>query len=420
MRPSLLTTSLAALAAVLLSAACKPSSLTEEEARIVASLSLSALPPLPADPSNRVADDPAAAALGQALFFDHDLSADGAVSCASCHQPTRRFQDGIARAIGVGEADRRTMPLEGVAWSPWQFWDGRADSLWAQALGPWENPVEHGGNRVALVRRVASAYRAEYESVFGPLPDLSGLPENAGPFGSETERAAWAALSNEERTRVDRIFADMGKAIAAFERRIVPVETRFDRFADALAAGRRPEGETALSDLEIEGLKLFVGKAACVNCHNGPRLTDDHFHNTGVPAVPGLPEDRGRAVAVAKVLADPFNCLGAFSDAAPGQCGEIRFMVKEGEELERAYKTPSLRGVAGRAPFMHSGQIATLEEVVDHYSRAPEAPSGHTELEPFVLTDRGRMALVAFLRTLEPAGEEAGAAVLAGRAPSGS
>lgn len=420
MRPQRLTTTLAVLAAVLLSAACKPSSLTEEEARIVATLSLSALPPLPADPSNRVADDPAAAALGQALFFDHDLSADGSVSCASCHQPTRRFQDGIARAVGVGEADRRTMPLEGVAWSPWQFWDGRADSLWAQALGPWENPLEHGGNRVALVRRVASAYRADYEAVFGPLPDLSGLPENAGPFGSGMERAAWAALSNAERTRVDRIFAHMGKAVAAFERRIAPVETRFDRFADAVAAGRRPEGAAELSDLEIEGLKLFVGEAACVNCHNGPRLTDDHFHNTGVPAVPGRPEDRGRAVAVARVLADPFNCLGVHSDAAPGQCGEIRFMVKEGEELERAYKTPSLRGVAGRSPYMHSGQIATLEEVVDHYARAPEAPSGHTELEPFVLTDRGRMALVAFLKTLEPAGQAAGAAVLSGRPPSGS
>ncbi len=419
MHPRLLTT-VAALAAVLLAGGCKPSSLTEEEARIVASLSLSVLPPLPADPSNRVADDPAAAVLGQALFFDHDLSSDGSVSCASCHQPTRRFQDGIARAIGIGEADRRTMPLEGVAWSPWQFWDGRSDSLWAQALGPWENPVEHGGNRVALVRRVAEAYRGEYEAVFGPLPDLSGLPENAGPFGGDAERAAWATLTGDERSRVDRVFANMGKAVAAFERMIVPVETRFDRFADAVAAGRRPEGEAALSDLEIEGLKLFVGEASCVNCHNGPRLTDDHFHNTGVPAVPGLLEDRGRADAVAKVLADPFNCLGPFSDAVPEQCGEIRFMVREGEELERAYKTPSLRGVASRAPFMHAGQISTLEDVLDHYALALEAPSGHTALEPFVLTDRGRLALVAFLKSLEPAGEEAGAAVLAGRPPSGS
>ncbi|MFN3549192.1 MAG: cytochrome-c peroxidase [Mesorhizobium sp.] len=419
MRPRLLMIG-AAVAAMLLAGGCKPSSLTEEEARIVATLSLASLPALPADPSNRVADDPAAAALGQALFFDHDLSSDGTVSCASCHQPTRRFQDGIARAIGIGEADRRTMPLEGVAWSPWQFWDGRADSLWAQALGPWENPVEHGSNRVALVRRLAATHRADYEAVFGPLPDLSGMPEKAGPLGSEAEWAAWAALSDHAREQVDGIFANMGKAVAAFERTIVPVPTRFDRFAEALAAGRRPEGEAKLTDLEIEGLKLFVGKAACVNCHNGPRLTDDHFHNTGVPAVPGLPEDRGRADAVAKVLADPFNCLGAFSDAQPEKCGEIRFMVTAGEELERAFKTPSLRGVAGRAPYMHSGQIETLEAVVDHYARAPEAPSGHTELEPFVLTDRGRLALIAFLKTLEPLDGAPGAAASAGRTSPGS
>ncbi|RST83463.1 methylamine utilization protein [Aquibium carbonis] len=401
MRPRLLTTGVA-LAALLLAGACKPSNLSEGEARVVATLSLAALPLLPADPSNRVADDPAAAALGEALFFDHDLSADGSVSCASCHQPTRRFQDGIARAIGIGEADRRTMPLEGVAWSPWQFWDGRADSLWAQALGPWENPVEHGGNRVALVRQVANAYRDEYEAVFGPLPDLTGLPEDTSPLGSESERAAWAGLTDDERGRVDRVYSNMGKAVAAFERTIAPVMTRFDRFAEAVAAGRRPEGEAALSDLELEGLKLFMGEASCVNCHNGPRFTDDHFHNTGVPAVPGLPPDRGRADAVAKVLADPFNCLGAFSDTTPEQCGEIRFMVRDGEALERAFKTPSLRGVAGRAPYMHAGQIATLEEVVDHYASAPEAPSGRTAIEGFVLTDRGRMALIAFLNTLEP------------------
>jgi cytochrome c peroxidase len=397
---SLLTIS-TALAALLWASACKPI-LTDEEARAVASLSLAALPRLPADPSNRVADDPAAVALGQALFFDPGLSSDGNVSCASCHQPTRRFQDGIARAIGIGEAHRRTMPLEGVAWSPWQFWDGRADSLWAQALGPWENPVEHGSNRVALVRRLAESHRESWEAVFGPLPVLEGLPTDAGPLGSEAERAAWASLTQEERDRVDRVFAGMGKAVAAFERTIAPAPTRFDRFAEAIAAGRRPEGAAAFDDLELEGLKLFLGPASCINCHNGARFTDDHFHNTGVPAVSGLPTDRGRAEAVDQLLADPFNCLGAHSDAPPEACGEIRFMLREGEELERAYKTPSLRGVAGRAPYMHAGQIATLEEVIDHYATAPAAPAGHTVLEPFGLTDRGRLALIAFLKTLEP------------------
>ena len=101
-----------------------------------------------------------------------------------------------------------------------------------------------------------------------------------------------------------------------------------------------------------------------------------------------------------EVAADPFNCLGKFSDAGPDACGELRFMVKEGPELVRAYKTPSLRGAATRPPYMHAGQIATLEEVIDHYARAPAAPSGTSELHPLTLSERERQQLVAFLKTL--------------------
>jgi cytochrome c peroxidase len=119
-----------------------------------------------------------------------------------------------------------------------------------------------------------------------------------------------------------------------------------------------------------------------------------------VPQAAGVPEDHGRAQAVPQLLADPFNCEGPYSDAG-GKCDELRFMIRDGEELERAFKTPSLRGVASRAPYMHSGQIATLEDVVAHYSAAPAAPSGHSEVNPITLTDRGRAALVAFLKTLE-------------------
>src|SRR5690606_30189920 len=113
-------------------------------------------------------------------------------------------------------------------------------------------------------------------------------------------------------------------------------------------------------------------------------------HNTGVSAVRGLPEDRGRAQAVRQVLEDPFNCLGSYSHAGDEACEELRFMVRDAPEFERAFKTPSLRGAASRAPYMHSGQIATLEEVIDHYSTAPAAASGESELAAVVLTDRGR------------------------------
>lgn len=381
-------------------AACNPDKLTDEEKKQVLSLSLAALKPLPANPGNKYADDPLAADFGKALFFDTDFSGNGAVACATCHKAESAFQDGLPRAKGVGTTDRRTMPLAGAAYSPWQFWDGRKDSLWSQALGPMEDAREHGGTRTLYAHLVARKFRDRYEAIFGPLPDLTGLPESAGPNGTEAERSAWAALDEGRRDAISRVYANLGKAIAAFERTIPPAETRFDRFAKAVADGRAPEGDAAFSDLEIEGLKLFVGSANCIQCHNGPRFTDDHFHNTGVPQAAGVAEDHGRAQAVPQLVADPFNCEGPYSDAA-GKCDELRFMIREGEELERAFKTPSLRGVASRAPYMHSGQIATLEDVVAHYSAAPAAPSGHSEIEPIVLTDRGRAALVAFLKTLE-------------------
>ncbi|TIV40783.1 MAG: c-type cytochrome, partial [Mesorhizobium sp.] len=140
--------------------------------------------------------------------------------------------------------------------------------------------------------------------------------------------------------------------------------------------------------------------ANCVTCHNGPRLTDNAFHNTGVPPVDGLPPDRGRVDAVAQVEADPFNCLGKFRDGDESACRELRFMVKDGPQITHAYKTPSLRGAADRPPYMHAGQFSTLDEVVAHYSKAPPGVEGVSEVHPLDLSDRERAALVAFLKTL--------------------
>lgn len=350
---------------------------SDEERRLIATLSLSALPPLPSDPSNAVADDPEAAALGKDLFFDKRLSGNGEVACATCHLPDHQFQDGIARARGVAETARRTMPIAGTAYSPWMFWDGRADSQWAQALGPLENPAEHGSDRDSIVRIVIQDYGDAYEDVFGTAPEA--LP-------------------------VDGAFANVGKAIAAFERTILPQPSRFDKFADALAAGENPDTLTAT---EQDGLRLFIGKAGCINCHNGPLLTDQYFHNTGVPAVDGLPADLGRAAATDTVRNDPFNCLGPYSDAEPEECSELAFMQAGGEDLVRAYKTPSLRDVALRAPYMHAGQMSTLADVVLHYSTAPQAPMGHSELEPLRLSREEQANLVAFLATLSGMSREA-------------
>lgn len=371
------------------------------ERTMLRSLSLASLGPLPADPSNRYADDPRAATLGRALFFDTRLSGNGKVACATCHVPEKGFQDGTALGHGVGETGRRTMPIPGTAYSAWQFWDGRADSQWEQALGPLESAVEHGGDRTQYARVLAAHYRAEYEATFGALPDLSGLPRQAGPVADSAARAAWGRVPAARQGEISRVYANIGKAIAAYERRIGYAPSRFDRYVDAELAGRPHTATDSLSSDEEAGLRIFIGKGSCTNCHNGALLTDQHFHNTGIPelrltAVP----DSGRTVGVRQATAGEFSCTSAYSDAKPDDCEELRFAVTEGAELVRAYKTPSLRNVAERAPYMHAGQMSTLEAVVAHYAAAPRAPFGHSELKPLHLSPAEQRQLVAFLRTL--------------------
>ncbi|SDA43797.1 cytochrome-c peroxidase [Mesorhizobium qingshengii] len=390
---------LALMVAVVLAGCGKPD-FSDAEKQTIASLALSRLPPLKPDTTNRFADVPAAAALGSTLFFDLGMSRDGTVSCSTCHKIDRQFQDDLPQAVGVGHTNRRTMPLAGVARDPWFFWDGRRDSLWAQALTPLENPLEQAGNRAAYAHYIKARFGERYERIFGPLPDLSGTPLNASPLGTDAEKAAWNAMSGAQRDAINGVYANIGKAIAAFERSIEPTPTRFDRFALDLSTGAEPKGDAVFSKDEVLGLKLFVGKANCVTCHNGPRFTDNGFHNTGVPPVAGLPPDRGRIDAVRQVEADPFNCFGAFRDGDVSACGELRFLVKSAPELIRAYKTPSLRGAATRPPYMHAGQFSSLDEVVAHYAKAAPSVEGVSEVHPLELSDRERAALVAFLKTL--------------------
>jgi cytochrome c peroxidase len=367
--------------------------------RAALELSLQALEALPGDPSNRWADDERAADLGHRLFFDPRLSANGRVSCASCHDPSREFQDGVALAKGVGTTDRRTMPVTATAYSPFLFWDGRKDSQWAQALGPLESAVEHGGTRARYAYVTAGHYRADYERIFGPLPDLRGVPQEAGPVADPKARAAWQRMPGAKRDEVTAVFVNLGKAIAAYERRIQYAPSRFDRFvAEWKERGAAPED--ILSQEERSGLELFVGKANCVQCHNGPLFTNNDFHNTGVPRAAGLPQDRGRIAAIAAVTNDEFNCRSRWSDAGARGCPELDALRGARPELERAFKVPSLRNVAERAPYMHAGQFATLAEVLEHYNRAPAAPSGRTELKPLRLSQAELRQLEAFLRSL--------------------
>lgn len=391
------------VAAIALLSAIRPTSWNEAEIATLRGLWVGSLPALPPDPSNAYADDPQAVEFGHKLFFDTRFSSNGEVACATCHQPELMFTDGLALAQGVGTTDRKTMTIIGTAYSPWQFWDGRKDSQWAQALGPMESPVEHGGTRTQYAHLIDEFYRDEYESIFGPLPDFSDFerfPASAGPVDDPAARAAWDAMTQADRDAVTQMYVNMGKAIAAYERLIMPAPSRFDQYVEALLNDEKQAMQAALTDDEVAGLRLFIGRADCIKCHNGALFTNNDFHNTGVPTAQGLDLDDGRASGVLKVLNDEFNCLSQWSDAGENDCAELRFVTSEGEQLEGAFKPPSLRNVAETAPYMNAGQLATLEDVLAHYAHPPISPVGHNELEALGLTQNEMAQIIAFLHAL--------------------
>jgi len=375
---------------------------TESEKAVLKSLWIGSLPPVPEDPSNKYASDPLAAAFGKKLFFDQRLSGNLQVSCATCHPQNMNFADSLPRAHGMGTTNRRSMPLVAAGYNTWLFWDGRKDSLWAQALGPIESPVEHGFTRTQAVSVVIKYYSGEYEKVFGPLPSLSGkdLPPLAKP--SQDEPAAlkrWISMPVERREAVTRIYVNMGKAIAAFVRTILPVESRFDEYVTSVMNDDQAGMMKAMSNEEVKGLRLFIGKAKCTNCHSGPLFTNGDFHNTGVPQPDGLPVDNGRADAIVKVLSDEFNCMSKYSDAKRSQCADLRYIDTDTYKYIGAFKTPTLRNVVERPPYMHSGQISTLKGVLEFY-RNLDPEQRAADLEHGDLNDIELEQLEAFLGTL--------------------
>lgn len=233
-----------------------------QEVTLIRSLSLAELPPLPLDSSNAVGDDESAAEFGHRLFFDKRLSGNGEVSCASCHQPQHMFTDGLALSVGVNIGTRNTPTLVGLAYSPWFYWDGRKDSQWSQALATVEASHEHNFTRVAVVHLLAtdSFYKARYETLFGSLPDLDVLPAAASATTAEEK---WLALDVETQTSVSRVFSNVGKAIAAYERKLLPGSTRFDAYAGTLVPESDLSPSNILNEIEIAGLRLFIGKGQC-------------------------------------------------------------------------------------------------------------------------------------------------------------
>ena len=382
----------------------QPSQWSSEELTTMRSLWLGSLPPLPDDPTNRVADDPRAQVLGHALFFESRLSGNGAISCATCHQPQFRFTDQLPLSRAIGTSKRNAPSLIGAAYSPWFYWDGRKDSLWSQALAPLEDSAEHGGNRMQYVHLIASDthYKNSYEALFGPLPELGDrtrFPHAAGPVDNAQWRSAWQAMTPPDRNLVTRVFVNMGKAIAAYERLLQPAPARFDEYVQAVLSNDNEAAERIFSASEKRGLRLFIGAAACTQCHNGPLFTNDAFHNTGMLSIAGAVPDVGRAAGLRKLIADPFNCLGPFSDDNSA-CAELLF-ANSGDENVGAMRAPSLRNLGQTAPYAHAGQHSSLNDVLAHYNNAPDAMIGHNEAKPLNLRPWQIDSLKAFLATLD-------------------
>lgn len=375
---------------------------------------LSPLPEPPEDPTNRVSGDADAAHLGRFLFFDERLSANGEVSCASCHRPNHGFSVPTRLGEGIGSTRRHPPSLLNVAHHSWFDWDGKADSLWSQALRPLENPDEQGTTRVAVAKTVGAhdGLRRAYRAVFGELPDLSSderYPPAARPRPDAAESEAhqkWTSMEDGDRERVNRIFSNVAKAIAAYERRLTSGDAPFDRYVEGLESGDGQKLE-ALSPRAKRGLELFVDEARCINCHNGPNFTDGTFHNLGLEPRPWLDRrDLGRWRGVPRVKSFVFNATGPYSDRTDGRDGDAIRFLRRTAEARGQFKTPSLRNVARTPPYMHGGHFETLEEVVRFYSTLHEQPNvGHREemLEPLGLTDAQIDDLVAFLRSLSGA-----------------
>jgi len=374
-------------------------------------LALSPVPATAKDTTNAVVDNSKAILLGQLLFFDPRLSGDGRFSCSSCHDRNKGWSDGkqVAEAVAVGT--RNTPSLWNVAQNRWFFWDGRADSLWSQALKPIENEIEQNSSRLQVAHHVTSdpALKEMYAQVFGPAPDLSDLkrfPSVGSPVSTdELRQQNWWQMDPNDQHTVNQVYANVGKTIAAFETTIKSGEAPFDRFVKDLRAAK-PQSQ-AISLSAQRGLKIFIGKGDCVLCHSGPNFTNKEFHDIRVPPLDAsAPPDEGRNHGLEHMSEDEFIAAGPYSDDPQGARAQmLYFLDGQGGGIGH-FKTPSLRNVATTAPYMHAGQMKTLRDAVSYYSTlkdavAPADPK-HVEtlIRPLNLTEEEIDDVVAFLESL--------------------
>ena len=333
----------------------------------------------PGDPSNRYSGDESAIALGKALFHFKGLSLDFSQSCATCHQADKAFGDGLARSVGTKTVDRNSIALFNLTRHRWYGWTGTSDTLWGQSIHPIVDPSELNLKPDMLARRIegTASLASLYRRVFG-------IPADRQP--------------------ADQVLVNVGKALAAWQETIVTAPTPFDRFRRQLLAGSDGSA-TSYRAAAQRGLKLFVGKAKCSFCHFGANFTDGEFHDIGLGFfVEASRVDRGRYGGIQAYQKSPYRRSGPHSDEpaetakkAPGE------FVKLQHRNWGEFRTPSLRNVALTAPYMHNGSLATLEDVVRHYSQLDMErlhADGESLLQPLNLNDREIADLVAFLESL--------------------
>ena len=353
---------------------------TEDEVRRIA-----AHGPWPAswtrDPSNRVSGNASAIDLGERLFFERRLSASGQVSCSHCHLPERNWSDGLPRAVGLEEVDRNAPSVMNVRYQHWFGWDGAHDSLWAQSIRPIVDPREMGESaaRAAKLVRDDRDLACRYRRSFGAAP------------GADDEK----------------VLVDLAKALAAFQETLVSGRTAFDEFRDALVRGDR-SAMARYPEAAQRGLSLFIGKGACDLCHIGPAFTNGEFHDTGVAFFvrPGQ-VDPGRYGGIKKLLADRMNLLGPYNDDPKRSTATGTRHVSLEHRNFGEFKVPSLRNLEASAPYMHNGSLATLRDVVKHYSEInPDRlhSDGEQILKPLHLAQGEIDDLTAFLETLSDRG----------------
>ena len=313
------------------------------------------LPPVPVPEDNPLT--PEKVELGKLLFFDARLSADGSLACVSCHLPDQGWatHTPLSPAYPTNMERRLSPTLINVAYNKALLWDGRAGALEKQALGPIQNPIHMNQNLDLLVEKLRAIpdYAKRFQDVFGTPVTSEGL----------------------------------GKALAAFERTLVTRNAPFDRYLGG--------DQQAMSESALRGMELFKGKARCILCHNGPNFTDSQFHNLGVPAAPLLEHP----LVQASLRFDAKRMNVPEYDQVKEDLG--RYLVTKEDRDKGAFKTPTLRNVTQRDPYMHNGIFQSLEDILDFYDGGGGTVSGKSPLiQPIGLTIQDKRDLLAFLQSL--------------------